>query len=178
MLSFTEIITNLTIGLLVGIVAGLYGWRITKERLYKQLDKRVRATKKASIATSSELQFYRKLLVITRDQFDIVPQAHLSVFLDEKTVNKESYWKWARGHLNAKSVDFLICDKQTLRPLFVIELDDSSHQEDERQERDKWLEELLQKAEMPLVRFKEGEWSTPESIYEKIYQANKSLGTS
>lgn len=56
--------------------------------------------------------------------------------------------KIAQRHL-----DFLVCDAVTMKPLLGIELDDSSHQQNSRQERDKFIDEIFQAARLPLLRF-------------------------
>lgn len=52
-----------------------------------------------------------------------------------------------------RHLDFLICDAATMKPLLGIELDDSSHQWNQRQERDKFIEEVFEAAQFPLLRF-------------------------
>jgi hypothetical protein len=45
----------------------------------------------------------------------------------------------------------VVCDPQTLKPLFAVELDDISHQRTERQERDAFVDQVFQAANLPLV---------------------------
>lgn len=56
--------------------------------------------------------------------------------------------------LNEKSVDFVLCDKEDVRILLAIELDDKSHDEVKRTERDQVVEAILKEAELPLLRIK------------------------
>jgi len=49
-------------------------------------------------------------------------------------------------------VDFLLCDPKTLKPVFAVELDDSSHEHSARQERDAFVEEVFAAAQLPLMR--------------------------
>jgi very-short-patch-repair endonuclease len=49
-------------------------------------------------------------------------------------------------------VDFVACDKKQLRPLFAIELDDRTHNQPKRIERDKEVERILHGAGIPLIR--------------------------
>ena len=42
----------------------------------------------------------------------------------------------AYNKINRKHVDYLVCDSLTMRPVFAVELDDSSHQRSDRVERD------------------------------------------
>ncbi|HYE03855.1 MAG TPA: DUF2726 domain-containing protein [Phycisphaerales bacterium] len=58
-----------------------------------------------------------------------------------------------QNRVNSKHVDFVLCAADTLRPLLAIEIDDSSHDAEDRQERDSFVDAALQAAGLPLVRF-------------------------
>ena len=47
------------------------------------------------------------------------------------------------GKVQSKHVDFLVCD-QNLHILGVLELDDNSHNETKRKERDEFVNQILQ----------------------------------
>ena len=55
--------------------------------------------------------------------------------------------------IDCKHVDFLLCDAKTMKPIAGIELDDKSHQREDRKERDEFVEKVFQSARLPLVRF-------------------------
>ena len=77
---------------------------------------------------------------------------HLSAILKSNvSVNDENY---AFRHINGKSVDYVLCDKQTLRPTYAIELDDYTHNQAARRKRDAEVERIFKEADLPLVRFK------------------------
>ena len=58
--------------------------------------------------------------------------------------------------MDRKSVDFVFCDKDYCRPLLAIELDDYSHNREDRKIRDAEVERILQQAQLPLLRFTDG----------------------
>ncbi len=58
--------------------------------------------------------------------------------------------RW-RNKVGQKSVDFVVCEAGTLRPLVVIELDEPSHAKPERQTRDEDVEAILGAAKLPLL---------------------------
>jgi very-short-patch-repair endonuclease len=125
--------------------------------------------KKSTIADSeNELIFYKKLMNIISDEDVIIPQVRLSAFLDEKKLNKPAFHRWARRGITGKSVDFLICKKETLKPNFAIEIDGTSHNNSETVIRDIWIEHILKDAGITLIRFRDGEWDTVEQIHDKI----------
>ena len=53
--------------------------------------------------------------------------------------------------LTGKCVDFVICDKETMQTLLVIELDDKSHSRRERKTRDAFVDKTLQSAGIPIL---------------------------
>ena len=123
--------------------------------------------KRPRIVTNYELLFYHVLAEALNDSYAIIPQAHLSTFLNHKIHNHQN-WSIALTKINKKSVDFLICHKETLRPLFAIELDDSSHNQPNRIKRDTFVNEIFATANMPLVRFRSGEWPHAQAVKAKI----------
>jgi len=54
-----------------------------------------------------------------------------------------------RNRIKSNHVDFLICDRVTTEPLYVIELDGSSHNRLDRRERDDFVKELYQAVGLP-----------------------------
>jgi hypothetical protein len=56
------------------------------------------------------------------------------------------------NRINSKHVDFVICSHDEVQPLLAIELDDSSHERDDRQERDGFLDAACKAAGLPLLR--------------------------
>jgi len=53
--------------------------------------------------------------------------------------------------IRQKHVDYVICTKDTCSPVLVIELDDSSHQREDRKERDAEVGRILQTAGLPIL---------------------------
>lgn len=106
---------------------------------------------KASVMTHDETEFFHMLNNAVGDKFYIFPQVHLSSIIDHK-VNGQN-WDHAFSHINSKSVDYVLCDKVALKPIFAVELDDYTHQYNSRIERDKEVARMLESAGVPLVRF-------------------------
>ena len=71
---------------------------------------------------------------------------------------------FAFRHINGKSVDFVLCDKETLRPAYAIELDDLTHEQSDRRKRDAEVERIFKEANLPSVRFKNKNLSETEII--------------
>jgi len=122
--------------------------------------------------TKSEGEFFRMLDKVAGDRYYIFPQAHLSAILDEKI--KGQNWKNAFKHINGKSVDYVLCDKNTLKPVYAVELDDYTHNYSNRKERDIEVERMFQSAGVPLVRFDNYKSLVEEDIAKKFYEAQNS----
>ena len=111
--------------------------------------------------TDHEFAFYSILSDSVSGEYYIMAQTHLSAFIDHQ-INRQS-WKGALSHIDRKSVDFLLCNKQTLTPLLVIELDDRTHEQEDRKLRDTEVERILKEAGVPLLRMaSHGSLSLPE----------------
>lgn len=57
----------------------------------------------------------------------------------------------ARNRINRKHVDFLLVRESDLAPLAGIELDDSSHEEEDRRQRDAFVDSAFASAGLPLL---------------------------
>lgn len=99
----------------------------------------------------AEREFFDILIGIVEDKYYVFPQIHLPTILDNKIIGQN--WRGAFRHIDEKSVDFVICDKAYIKPIFVIELDDKTHKQDNRKERDEEVERILSEAGIPLLRF-------------------------
>jgi len=123
--------------------------------------------------TKSESDFFYMLNNVAGDRYFIFPQVHLSAILDEKI--KGQNWKAAFKHINGKSVDYVLCDRQTLKPVYAVELDDNTHTYKNRQERDQEVERMFQSAEVPLVRFNNYKSLTEDEISKRFFEAKNTI---
>jgi hypothetical protein len=85
-----------------------------------------------------------------KDQYFVFAKVRLAdlVWMPKGTVGRQGHF----NRIQAKHVDFVVCDRSTIRPLVCIELDDSSHGQSSRQSRDAFLEAALAAAGLPLIR--------------------------
>lgn len=109
-------------------------------------------SRKNALMTNAERRFFELLVEMAADKFFVFPQVHLTALLEHKVENGQ-WWDAAFVHINGKSVDYVICDRQSLCPLVAIELDDWSHELEHRKKRDIEVERIMTEAKVPLVRF-------------------------
>ncbi|MFN8398446.1 MAG: DUF2726 domain-containing protein [Anaerolineales bacterium] len=97
----------------------------------------------------AEFSFYKILSSLGGTRLTIQSKVRLAdvFFVSRPNENMTYFSRIAQKHL-----DFLVCDSVTMKPLLGIELDDSSHQRDDRQERDDFVEKVFQVAGLPLLR--------------------------
>lgn len=103
------------------------------------------------LITRPEHEFFNILVEILGNKYHVFTQVHLPTILDHKIVGQN--WRAAFSHINGKSVDFVICDMEYIKPLLAIELDDKSHESEDRISRDSEVERIMNEAGMTLVRF-------------------------
>jgi len=141
--------------------------KVFKNNLYKY-------SAKSSVMTKAESDFFVKLERVVNERYYVFPQVHLSSLLDHRIKGQE--WSYAFRHINGKSVDYILCDRQTLRPVYAIELDDYTHDQDDRKKRDAEVERIFDEAGLPLVRFKNKD-VTDSEIIQALTNANTLKGS-
>ncbi len=127
-----------------------------------------------SIVTAAELNFYQVLRTVIREHYVICLQVPIQQLFFAKTGDRKQNAHY-RGKISQKTVDFVLCDPRALRPLAAIELDDSSHQRSDRQQRDDFVENVFAAAKLPLIRVPVHSSYAPTDLRERLIQAGLNL---
>jgi len=122
--------------------------------------------KKQFFMSRAEHEFYDVLVKAVGNEYLIFAQVHLPTIVDEKI--KGQPWKAARAHIDRKSVDFVLCDKVYISPKLAIELDDRTHERENRIERDGEVERILNVAGLPLLRLENHGNFNPQELASRI----------
>jgi very-short-patch-repair endonuclease len=69
-----------------------------------------------------------------------------------------------RNRIDRKRVDFVLVNPVTFATQTVIELDDQSHTHTDRQQRDAFVESVLDRAGIPIVRVRVTATYSPQSL--------------
>lgn len=101
--------------------------------------------------TAAEADLFRALRAVVGQRGHILAQVSLKQLLYFPSKGEAGRQRW-QNKVAQKSVDFVICDLNTLKPKVVIELDDPSHARPDRQTRDDEVEAVLKAAGLPVVR--------------------------
>ena len=103
-----------------------------------------------SLFTPAERSFAGVLQTLNLDGTAIAAKVRLADIFGVKKGLERGDRQRAQNRINAKHVDVLLVQKSVGRPLLGIELDDSSHEEEERVARDAFVDSVFSSAAIPL----------------------------
>ena len=129
----------------------------------KQKPKQERSYKSKSGMSEAEQGFYKKLVSIFSEQYNVQFQVPLS-----SVIKKESSERFQNELY--RTIDFALFDKDTFEPVILIELNDKSHLEGRRQYRDIKVKEICEQAELKIVTFWTQYENKPEYIKKRIIE--------
>lgn len=104
-----------------------------------------------SLFTPAERSFLGVLEPVLPGGVRVFGKVRLEDFLGVKSGLERGERQGARNRISRKHVDFLLVRVSDLAPLAGIELDDSSHEAEERQERDAFVDSAFASAGLPLL---------------------------
>jgi hypothetical protein len=100
----------------------------------------------------AEEDFFRVLRHVVGERGHVLAQVALGRLVWFPPGQEKGLVQRWRNKVAQKSVDFVVCEPGTLRPIVVIELDEPSHATPSRQGRDEDVHDILTAAGLPLVR--------------------------
>ncbi len=108
---------------------------------------------KPYLLTKKEWAFYKALKPITdKYHLHILAKVRLADLVEVKQGLSNSQYFKAFAKIKAKHVDFVLARPSNLAVLCAIEVDDSSHNDVERQQRDFFLDKVCETVKLPLIR--------------------------
>lgn len=105
------------------------------------------------ILTAAETKFFRALQAASGKQYTIFPQLPLWILVNPEGSDPKATRAFI-NRISLKRIDFVLVDSTSLKPFMAIELDDHSHQREERQKRDAFVDEVLNQAGIKIVHIK------------------------
>lgn len=109
--------------------------------------------KEPVLFTTAERSFLAVLEAALGNQFRVLGKVRLADVIRVKPGLSGSARQQAFNRIQSKHLDFVVCDPKDLAVQFVVELDDSSHQQSSRQARDEFLDKALTAAGVPVFHF-------------------------
>lgn len=108
---------------------------------------------KPYLLTKKEWAFYKSLKPITDKYYlHILAKVRLADLVNVKNGLSNSQYFKAFAKIKSKHVDFVLANPSNLAVKCVIEVDDSSHNEIDRQQRDFFLDKVCETVKLPLIR--------------------------
>lgn len=110
---------------------------------------------KPYLLTKNEWAFYKALKPITdKYHLHILAKVRLADLVSVRSGLSKSNYNKAFSKIKAKHVDFVLANPANLAVLCAIELDDSSHDGIDRQQRDFFLDKVCETVKLPLIHCK------------------------
>jgi hypothetical protein len=148
------------------IVAIISFWKYI-EHIIQTKEKTLAYKKRDYLMTKAEIEFFHVLESIVRDQYYIVPQLPISKIALTVARGKDYYMY--SNKIDRKTVDFVLFNKESFSPVMVIELDDSSHDNEKRRTRDNFVDDLMKNIGLKIVHIKTAYTYNPEEITNLIF---------
>ncbi|MBY0475412.1 MAG: DUF2726 domain-containing protein [Nitrosomonas sp.] len=106
------------------------------------------------LLSDAEHSFYLVLRqALLNEKYEIFVKVRIAdVLLPENDLNRGN-WKSAFNKISSKHFDYVLCDKNTLSVVAVIELDDKSHDQVVTRARDIFIEKVCETAGLKLLHF-------------------------
>jgi len=127
------------------------------------------AYRREQFMSDAEVRFYKALQGTVGARACIFVKPRLNDLVSIVDANR-SNWQTVSNKLRMKHVDFLLCDPVTLTPLCAVELDDGTHARGDRQARDKFVNETLAAAGIPIEHFAVRSAYPAAEIFQKLAQ--------
>ena len=86
------------------------------------------------------------------DKHRVLGKVRVADVVSVKSLSDRRAWQRAFNRISAKHFDFVICANDDLEIVAAVELDDKSHGNRQRQDRDEFLAGLCEAINLPLVR--------------------------
>ena len=120
-----------------------------------------------TLISKNEQGFYNVIKAAVPEGYNVFPQINLATFIDRTDD--------ARFHNELfRNVDFLITDNE-YTPKFIIEINDQTHLNSERKERDEKVQKICEEAGIPILKLWTSYGVNPEYIKGRINETLNKL---
>lgn len=149
----------ITAAVVVAIMLAAFFWYqldiVKKKQSQEQEDPKLNESMPytaAKLLTRREYAFFKTLQPIAQKyHLMICPKIRLADLVSVPQGNKEAKWF---NYIKAKHVDFTLCDMD-LRVKLIIELDDSTHERQDRQNRDDFVDRVFQTVNIKIIHLRQ-----------------------
>ncbi|MBE0576398.1 MAG: DUF2726 domain-containing protein [Desulfuromonadales bacterium] len=86
-------------------------------------------------------------------KYKVFGKVRLGDIIEPKRKLSRSHFYSSLNRINKKHVDFVICQKDDLKIIGIVELDDKSHNRSDRKKRDEFVDKVLSEVGIPILHF-------------------------
>lgn len=104
------------------------------------------------LLSPAERSFFGVLEQAVGGDYRIFAKVRVADVISVVPMRNRTLWQRAFNRISAKHFDFVLCDRDSLSVVGVIELDDKSHRRRNRQVRDAFLVEVCRASGLPLLQ--------------------------
>ena len=129
--------------------------------------------RRISLFSEAEHAFFLVLLQSIPNDCDLFAKVRIAdVLAPEKRLSQKN-WNKAFYRISSKHFDYVLCDRENMSVVAVIELDDRSHDQSKVRKRDAFVEKACESADLKLLRFQCQRNYQVDSIRDAIAKALK-----
>jgi hypothetical protein len=154
---------------IAGIVVAV--WVLSDGKRYRR-----GAYQSGRFLSENEKVFFWALSRAAGNRYHLFAQVRLADLVGVNQRIEQFKQREAFNKVAAKSVDFILCSRQTLEPVAAIEVDDPSHLRSDRQERDRFVNAVFKEVGMPLLRVRAAHRYDAEKIRSELKYLGVPLG--
>jgi hypothetical protein len=150
---------------------GLAPAPITRHGRKSQTDSHLPYARIPQLLTAAERDFYTVLQQAVPEGLVLFAQVRLANLVHPTSRGKQNKYDFYR--IQAKCVDFVLCDAVTTAPRLIVELDDSSHEREHRKARDAFVDAVLAHVGLPILHVR---WRASYSQVQLATDLREALG--
>ena len=124
-----------------------------------------------SLLTPAERAFFAVLQRAVGGQFQLFAKVRVGDVLQVRAGVEGKRRLAAFGRISSKHADFVACDLKTFAVVGVIELDDRSHEREDRRRRDEFFDAAMEAAGVPVLRVKVQRAYDAQELREAVREA-------
>lgn len=125
--------------------------------------------KRDYLLTKAERSFFGVLEQVVQGQMRVMCKVRLADVVAVKKGIQNPERQRLLNSIQSKHFDFVLCDNDRVTVQCVIELDDKSHEEERRQDRDSFVDQVMQSASIPIFHFSAKRGYSIEEIRNAVF---------
>lgn len=123
-----------------------------------------------TLASPTEQAFFQALEAAVAPYYRLFAKVRLADLIAVREGLSKSDWMRAFNPISRKHLDFVLCRPTDLSIVAAVELDDRSHQAADRQARDRFVDQALDSAGIPVLHYPARSKYSPQHIRKQLRQ--------